>query len=143
MFPIIHTRQQCQEILLELEPDEFLRSHVPVSLWLLGVSFIPGFMDRLCQKINPPSIGGGQSQSIPQGRRCDIDCSLIQLEEKSALVIFLSETALHHTLMRISLYRSLCCRSKELVEPTTYDLVPWSASRSNCCNGVYGPNMLP
>lgn len=46
-------------------------------------------------------------------------------------------------LIKISLYLSLCCRSKEFVLPTIYDLVPKSARRSSCCSGVYGPNKLP
>ena len=45
----------------------------------------------------------------------------------------------NNTFMITSEYLSFCWRSNELVEPTMYDLVPKSASISNCCKGVYGP----
>ena len=119
---IFDRREEGEEVLFELKTDELFRTHVAHRFGPRGVLFIPSGYDGLREKIDPATICCREVESSTQGRRGDVDGCFIKLGRRSALPVehrkWGTLALSTHTLIRISLYRSFCCRRRELVDPT-------------------------
>ena len=78
---IFYRSQEGEDILFELQADEFFGTHVAHGTRTRGVRFVPGVGDGLRQEVDPAAVGGGESERGAKGSRRYGDCCLIELEE--------------------------------------------------------------
>ena len=54
---VLHRGKEREEVFFELQADEFFGAHVAHCAGVGGVSFVPGFGDGGCEKVDPAAVG--------------------------------------------------------------------------------------
>lgn len=126
---IFYRRKEGKQILLKLKANKVLRSQEAHFLWAVRIGFIPGIVDCLGEEVDPSPVGCRKTKRGTKRRRENYDRGFVEL---AVIREITSGGGLDVTFTSISLYLSLFCSNRELVEPTIYDFVPLSARTSNC-----------
>ena len=78
---VFYRGEEGQNVLFELQSDEFFRTHVAHCTRARGVSFVPSVRDGLRKEVNPAAVGGGECEGGAEGGGCYGYCCLIELED--------------------------------------------------------------
>lgn len=74
--------EEGEEVFFELQPDEFLRAHVPERSGSTRVGLVPGGGDGLCEKVNPASVGRREGERVTKGGGSDVDGAFVELRKR-------------------------------------------------------------
>jgi len=66
-----------EEVLFELEADEFFGADVAHGLGSSRICLIPGIIDGLSDEINPSAVSNGESECRSQRTRGDVDTVVV------------------------------------------------------------------
>lgn len=79
--------EEGEEVLFELKPDKFLRTHVAQCSGAAGIGLVPGCGDGLSEEVDPASVSCREGKSIAKRGRSYVDGRFIKLGSRSVYLL--------------------------------------------------------